>query len=435
VDETVDNELLNDEEKAFFKTEDKKEDVKTSDYQSMLNTYNKTNGNERFNIDVNNKKENLEAEPDPNNQYSKDKTTISIDEVKAKKINLNFPLSDKFGENIIVPEGVRVDGLNPALARNLNAMADEYYMATGKKLKLNAAYRSYEDQAKLKSKYGAKAASPGKSLHEFGLAFDIDTNVANELEKVGLMKKYGFTRPVGGEKWHVEPAGIQVDINKARKDANFATKLTMESLGNGGGGWALNNSAVKYTRNKEHQLIELKKASSGGYTVTTPVTDIALDKEVPVPPLNDSNKDSKTTSSKTSSETNTQVSTPKNDSNSYQKMMTTFTNNKVNNIGTLDPETEISAKNLDYSKSTSTSSSKQLAELISIKEYTEKSLMIQSESLQVLKDIYSYHTGKETTNKTNEKSTTNPNVRDNIKRPIQDTDSGMVVDLSRTTRF
>jgi hypothetical protein len=60
---------------------------------------------------------------------------------------------------------------------------------------------------------------------------DISPKDANELESLGLMRKYGFTRPVGSEDWHIEPAGIQVNIERAKADPNFAGKMIDASIG------------------------------------------------------------------------------------------------------------------------------------------------------------------------------------------------------------
>lgn len=77
---------------------------------------------------------------------------------------------------------------------------------TGKKIQLNSGYRSPEEQAELYAKLGPpKAAPPGRSRHESGLAIDMNSPDANKAAELGLMQKYGFTRPVRGETWHVEP--------------------------------------------------------------------------------------------------------------------------------------------------------------------------------------------------------------------------------------
>lgn len=102
--------------------------------------------------------------------------------------------------------GVDLEGLHPNLKKRLAGMAKEYHEKTGKKIQINSAYRDPKQQRELFLKIGApKAAPPGKSKHEFGAAFDMNTGDAENAIKLGLFDKYGFTRPVKGETWHVEP--------------------------------------------------------------------------------------------------------------------------------------------------------------------------------------------------------------------------------------
>lgn len=101
---------------------------------------------------------------------------------------------------------VQLDGLNEQLKARFANLAKEYYEKTGKKIQVNSGYRSPEEQAALYAKLGPpKAAPPGRSRHESGLAIDINSPDANKAIELGLMAKYGFTRPVRGETWHVEP--------------------------------------------------------------------------------------------------------------------------------------------------------------------------------------------------------------------------------------
>ena len=209
--------------------------------------------------------------PANNKLYKQDNGDGVIKETKVKTDGGGNPKSTPMANGalvkpdggfnkLVIPKGVRVDGFKPAFADNLASMANEYNDITGKKIPINSGYRSYEDQLALKKKYGSKAASPGKSMHEFGLAFDTNTNAANELDKLGLMKKYGFTRPVGKETWHVESAGTQENIPKAKKNPEYANNAVANSIGAGGEGWGTVRGARKYSRNKKYQekLISLK---------------------------------------------------------------------------------------------------------------------------------------------------------------------------------
>jgi len=102
--------------------------------------------------------------------------------------------------------GVDLEGLHPNLKKRLAGMAKEYNEKTGKKIQINSAFRDPKEQAELFAKIGPpKAAPPGRSKHEVGAAFDMNSGDAESAVQLGLFNKYGFTRPVPGETWHVEP--------------------------------------------------------------------------------------------------------------------------------------------------------------------------------------------------------------------------------------
>lgn len=125
-------------------------------------------------------------------------------------------VSDWLGKTFSAGGNVDVKGLNPTMQANMTGMAQEYYQMTGKKLPLNSANRSMEAQAALYSSMPpGRAAAPGRSLHNYGLAFDTNSPVADELDRLGLLKKYGFERPIKGEKWHVQPMGLTISAAKA----------------------------------------------------------------------------------------------------------------------------------------------------------------------------------------------------------------------------
>jgi hypothetical protein len=138
------------------------------------------------------------------------------------------------------------EGLHPALWNNFNGMARDYYLAqkaagiaNPKPIDLNSAIRDTKAQERLYEKdllenngvASGKVARPGSSMHEYGMALDIDTDNANELARIKLpgenktiMEKWGFRRyaltaGVGPastynpaypgnkfqETWHIEP--------------------------------------------------------------------------------------------------------------------------------------------------------------------------------------------------------------------------------------
>lgn len=144
-----------------------------------------------------------------------------------------------------------ITNLDPDVLNLFGGMAKEYNALTGKELTVTEAFRSYQEQAALYAKYGAsgRAAPPGRSLHEFGLAIDVSSQDVAELERLGLLRKYGFTVPVGGEGWHLEPIGVSLDPDKSKHDKGFRKAAITSSVGRGGGGYGLEKSAAKYKRN------------------------------------------------------------------------------------------------------------------------------------------------------------------------------------------
>ena len=105
--------------------------------------------------------------------------------------------------------GKDVSGLSPGLARALQQAAAEYNQITGKTVEVTSAVRDSAKQAELyeayvsgKSKF--PAAPPGSSKHERGLAVDISQAVADDMDRMGLLKKYGLSRPVANDPVHLE---------------------------------------------------------------------------------------------------------------------------------------------------------------------------------------------------------------------------------------
>lgn len=129
--------------------------------------------------------------------------------------------------------GVDMSGLHPEFQKRLTAMATAFKEQTGKKLLITSASRSNEKQAelfnaKLKEFGGDRAktrkmvAEPmpplgkGKgSFHLKGLAIDINSKgpaginvLAGDRESpTGWLEKFGLTRPVAKENWHIQPIG------------------------------------------------------------------------------------------------------------------------------------------------------------------------------------------------------------------------------------
>jgi len=155
----------------------------------------------------------------------------------------------------------RIHNLDPNVRNLFTGMAREYHSLTGKTIPVNQGFRSREDQAALFARMPDRAARPGRSLHEHGLALDISSITANELDKLGLMRKYGFTRPISGETWHIEPAGIALDPNLARNDLAHRQNAILGSPGRGGGGYGIDRNMPIGRRNVELQRRIFNEAS------------------------------------------------------------------------------------------------------------------------------------------------------------------------------
>ncbi len=82
--------------------------------------------------------------------------------------------------------------LDPKVKEAALQMGAEYLRMTGKKLQINSAFRSLEEQASVQATGGAPKASPGNSLHEVGRALDMQSDQTAFLEQNGLLAKYGF---------------------------------------------------------------------------------------------------------------------------------------------------------------------------------------------------------------------------------------------------
>lgn len=125
-------------------------------------------------------------------------------------------VSDHANKLFQIRGGANTDGLNAGFQSNLVGMAKEYYEQTGKQIPINSGYRSLEEQAQLyATKPKGYAARSGRSIHNFGGALDTDSVIGNDLEKRGLLKKYGMERPHAHEKWHIQPMGLTLAAARA----------------------------------------------------------------------------------------------------------------------------------------------------------------------------------------------------------------------------
>jgi hypothetical protein len=148
-------------------------------------------------------------------------------EMKKKSVNGE-------GWKVYEPWNPDIKDINPMLWNPFNAMAKEYKDTTGKEIQINSGYRNQKG-----------------SLHGAGLAIDIQPKDANELEKAGLLKKYGLHRPllnwkVKKEPWHVE---LYPGSEYGKRDTNNYQfrKSVISNPGNakGDGGYDISTNKLK----------------------------------------------------------------------------------------------------------------------------------------------------------------------------------------------
>lgn len=138
---------------------------------------------------------------------------------------------------------VRLQGMKPNVLERFLKMGQDFFALTGKKIPVNSAYRSYEEQKALYKKFKAQgkeryAANPDdvlgrprKTPHMIGIAADIAPEAADALEKSGLLEKYGFHRPLmeksGQPRGINEPWHIQSSIDHVG-DANVSNPSAID---------------------------------------------------------------------------------------------------------------------------------------------------------------------------------------------------------------
>lgn len=118
--------------------------------------------------------------------------------------------------NYTAAADANMDGLQPSVRNNFEAMVAEYKQNGGTQpVKVNRAFATFDQQAAMYKKYGpGRAAKPGNSAHNYGIAIDADRGALNDMDRMGLLSKYGFERPVSGEPWHLQVAGVSAAMAK-----------------------------------------------------------------------------------------------------------------------------------------------------------------------------------------------------------------------------
>ena len=138
--------------------------------------------------------------------------------------------------------GKSLDGLVPEFKNKLLEMFGEYNQRTGKKIRVSSAYRSSQQQQALyNSKPKGVAAPPGRSMHEYGLAVDIDRGDVSVLIQLGLLDKYGFWQAAYNpnkprnkdEYWHIEHRSIGQDVKKRVQGGSSSASDSQSSNING----------------------------------------------------------------------------------------------------------------------------------------------------------------------------------------------------------
>ena len=142
------------------------------------------------------------------------------------KENGSIDLSTVKGLGSIRTEGnVDLQDMDPETAARMAAFASVHEQITGEKLTVTEGFRSFEEQQRVRNKLGAGlSATPGKSNHGTGIAFDIKPGgvraggpAVKRLEQIYKQKGYdfdqvlqehGLARPLlhakHAENWHIE---------------------------------------------------------------------------------------------------------------------------------------------------------------------------------------------------------------------------------------
>ena len=115
----------------------------------------------------------------PTNYNPKDTSELSLKDI----IKFNGGLTGNFSN---------FQKLNPVVQAAFIDMAKKYFEVYGKPLTVTSAFRTPEEQAQISSGTNAKA-EPGQSLHQRGMAIDVDRNDLKRLVDSQLLTAYGFS--------------------------------------------------------------------------------------------------------------------------------------------------------------------------------------------------------------------------------------------------
>ena len=148
-------------------------------------------------------------------EVSQIKGTARYDEILNSIGGQNKQAGEKQGGEKAY-SGKSLDGINNALASAFQQAAAEYKQKTGKTVNVTSGLRSTSDQQvlwdkKQRGEIRYPVARPGTSLHEKGLAIDVDSSDASKMDSMGILSKYGLARPVQRDPVHIQLAGTRMN--------------------------------------------------------------------------------------------------------------------------------------------------------------------------------------------------------------------------------
>lgn len=196
-------------------------------------------------------------------------------------------------DNTVVSDnGVDLKGMNQDFMTVFYAMVGEWKKSGGKgRVQVNSAYRSVEKQRVMYAAYEQRkkkppaVARPGNSRHNSGVAIDINSSFANQMNDMGLLKKYKFHRPVRNEAWHLEnllfsigkdtQRGIDQDLKSGTSSStSVSSNVSQADAATGTPGLSSNGAAAQ----QEYG------ATGGGMqdaqVITTLTQQLAVQKEI-----------------------------------------------------------------------------------------------------------------------------------------------------------
>ena len=149
-----------------------------------------------------------------------------------EKFGVGGTISTPAGVSRGAPGGPRAGGgaaggVNPQLASAVQSAMNDYTAMTGKTATITSTVRSRAQQQALYDAYiaggkkGMPVAPPGSSRHELGNAVDINRAAADEMDRMGILSKYGLARPVANDPVHIELAGPRGGRRNTMSDVNY----------------------------------------------------------------------------------------------------------------------------------------------------------------------------------------------------------------------